>query len=350
MRLIALVLGLAATQAQAYPVMDKLVSDIATREDFQHNSRSMDIFADLLTAPLSVVGSTIKSILEGTSALAEDSSTSYTPPGALGSAACSSDRLCVWYYAAGTMSASFTSSQGCTDLARGAIRLGFHDAAAWYDGAAYGGADGSILLTDELTRAENKGLATIAMQMQGWYTTYHPYGAGMADLIQLGAILGISACPGGPRIRAFTGRIDNPTEALPNLLPSPFASAQSLIDLFAAKTFTASDLVALVGAHTASRQFFVDPTRAGAPQDSDPTIWDTSFYRQTLAGDNTSILIFPSDKALSAYSSTRGSWAVFSGSAGQSAWAPAFSQAYFRMSMLGVLNMNNLTEITQVLP
>lgn len=50
-----------------------------------------------------------------------------------------------------------------TLILKGAIRLGFHDAAGWQKGAAYGGADGSILLTDELSRPVNKGLEEIAV-------------------------------------------------------------------------------------------------------------------------------------------------------------------------------------------
>lgn len=57
-----------------------------------------------------------------------------------------------------------------------------------------------------------------------------------------------------------------------------------------------SELVTLIGAHTISRQFFVDTSRAGAPQDSTPGLWDTSYYRQTLTG--TAPFVFESDANL----------------------------------------------------
>lgn len=56
------------------------------------------------------------------------------------------------------------SSGGCTDTARGAIRLDFHDAAAWSLTPGFGGADGSILLTDKLTRFENLALVPVSAQ------------------------------------------------------------------------------------------------------------------------------------------------------------------------------------------
>jgi hypothetical protein len=85
-------------------------------------------------------------------------------PAPLGSDACKKDTCCTWKYVADEMLAKFKGqSFRCNNFARGAIRLGFHDAAGWQKGAAYGGADGSILLTDELSRPVNKGLEEIAV-------------------------------------------------------------------------------------------------------------------------------------------------------------------------------------------
>jgi hypothetical protein len=61
-----------------------------------------------------------------------------------------------------------TSSRRCNNLARGAVRLGFHDAGAWRKGLPHGGADGSILLTDEQYRKENLGLEEIYKQTKLW--------------------------------------------------------------------------------------------------------------------------------------------------------------------------------------
>ncbi|KAI0104978.1 peroxidase [Nemania sp. FL0031] len=343
-------LACAITQALAYPGMKKALAEIQARADFNLGARSTTLLGDLSSGQLTPVGQEIKNILQSTDDALAPAGGSYKPPGKLGSSTCSKDPLCVWYYVAAEMWGDFADAKGCTDLGRGAIRLGFHDAAAWDVNSPYGGADGSILLTNELSRSENLGLADIAAQTKTYYNTYHPYGAGMADIIQLGALVGTVACPGGPRIRAFVGRKDNPTPAPPNKLPLPSMDAPTLISLFVQKTFTASDLVALVGAHTAAKQFFVDTARAGAPLDTDPQTWDATFYGEVLTGNNKTYFILHSDKALSTYATTKGQWNTFAGSAGQALWSPVYAQAYFRMSILGVNNLNHLTEISQVIP
>ncbi|KAI0133711.1 peroxidase manganese-dependent 1 [Xylariales sp. AK1849] len=336
-----------ATQAVAYPGMDRVLSEIEAR-NFGIEARSTELLGDLLGGVLSAVGLTIKSILQGVSAVADGST--YKAPGALGSTACAKDTCCVWSYISAELSSAFVDSNGCTDLARGAIRQGFHDAATWDKDSSYGGADGSLLLSDELTRFENSGLQVIGAQTKTWFSKYSQYNISMADLIQTAAVVATVSCPGGPRIRTFVGRPDNSQAGPTGKLPSPFLDAQSLIDSFAAKTFTASDLVALVGAHTVSKQNFVNTSAPNAPQDTTPAVWDTQFYSQTLAGNNPTIVTFPSDKNLATYSKTSGLWNQFAGTLGKAAWSPAYASAYFRMSMLGVKNMNALTECTKVLP
>lgn len=175
--------------------------------------------------------------------------------------------------------------QQCTSLARSALRMGFHDAGVWNTsmepvaeeqlarGVGAGGADGSILLTPgEFSRLENHGLEDIGQLMMSWYDIYHAsHGVSMADLIQMGALVALTACPGGPRVRAFVGRydVDGSVPLAPaGMLPSPSFDASRVRDMFAAKTLSPTDLVALVGAHTVSRQYFVDKTQAGLPQDT----------------------------------------------------------------------------------
>ncbi|KAI5923494.1 peroxidase [Camillea tinctor] len=346
----AIFISLAATGVLAYPGMDRALAEIQARDDFRLETRSTALFGDVAGVVVTPVGEDIKGILQGNSATA-DSST-YSPPGPLGSSSCAKDPLCRWYWIVQDMQGKFTDQNGCTDSARGAIRQGFHDAATWDTSSSYGGADGSLLLSDELSRPENKGLDPIGTTTKAWFETYKQYGVTMADIIQTGAIVATVSCPGGPRIRAFVGRKDDSRAGPEGKLPLPFQDAQYLINLFQAKTFSASDLVALVGAHTASKQFFVDPARAGAPQDSTPSVWDTRFYAETLSSTNdSSIFTFQSDKNLATYPSTRGQWAAFADpQGGQGQWGPAFAQAYFRMSMLGLNNMQNLTEITRVIP
>ncbi|KAI2464718.1 putative class II peroxidase [Annulohypoxylon bovei var. microspora] len=351
MKAVILLIGLVAPEILAYPSTGCPLAQIQSRRDYALESRSTELLGDLKTTKdkdLTPAGSAIKSVLEGGSAVADGST--YTPPGDLASDTCKKSTLCVWHHIVQDLKATFTDSNGCTDLARGAIRQGFHDAATWDKNSAYGGADGSLLLSDEMSRVDNLGLEDIAAQTKEWYNKYKGYGISMADLIQTAAITATVCCPGGPRIKLYVGRKDDSKAGPTGKLPFQYQDAHAIVDLFVAKTFTSNDLVALVGAHTVSKQKFVDTSRSNAPQDTTPSVWDMDFYSETIAGDNKTILIFHSDKSISSYSQTQAQFKTFAGSNGKSLWSPAYAQAYFRMSFLGVNNLNSLTDITQVLP
>jgi hypothetical protein len=145
---------------------------------------------------------------------------------------------------------------------------------------SFGGADGSIYLFDEaISRAENDGLQTIVKKL-GDLAVEH--GVSVADMIQWGAVHATVTCPLGPRIRTFVGRPDAVQPSPEGLLPSAEADSTSLIALFGDKSIPKFDMVALVGAHTVSKQFDYEPSTAGNSQDDTPGIWDTNFYTQTL--------------------------------------------------------------------
>lgn len=121
----------------------------------------------------------------------------------------------------------------------------------------------------------------------------------------------------------------------------------------AAKTFTSTDLVALLGAHSVSHQFFADPLYAGFPQDTTDGVFDTKFYAETDAQDApVGVYRIASDVALASYSETQAVWKNYSGSdaATQSLWTGAYATAYVRLSLLGVDNLNNLTDCSAVVP
>jgi hypothetical protein len=149
------------------------LSSLAQRQTISET----ELLADLKTLPddaLSPAGWTIKNILLNNRAavLPQDLNTVYTAPGPLGSPECRSDTCCVWKYIADAMAAAFRGSGGgeCNELARQAVRLGFHDAGTWSKTEGGGGADGSIILAaGEMARSDNRGLETIAGQMMAWY-------------------------------------------------------------------------------------------------------------------------------------------------------------------------------------
>ncbi|KAK4100536.1 class II peroxidase [Parathielavia hyrcaniae] len=358
--LLSLIFSLCILTTQAHPGTAKKTLDGLVSLAHRQTVSTTELLANLQALPdslLSPAGSAIKNILLGNRAAAspQDLTTLYTPPGALGSAACSADACCVYSYAADDMAAVFrepSSARGgeCTELARQAVRLAFHDAGTWSKTAGGGGADGSVILAGEWAlRAENRGLGGIAPLVQALYDRYRPHGARMADLVQLAATVAAVSCPLGPRVRSFVGRNDSAVPAPEGRLPDVRAGAAELVALFADKTVPLGELIALIGAHSVSTQLFVDLARAGAPQDTTPGVWDVLWYNQTISEPPPpGVFRFPSDVALSRYPGAQDFWAVFMNS--QAVWADAYAAAYVRLSVLGVEHVNALKECTGVLP
>ncbi|KAF3356773.1 hypothetical protein VdG1_06196 [Verticillium dahliae VDG1] len=260
--------------------------------------------------------------------------------------------LCVEHIANEMRGMMVRDAGRCNNLARASIRLGFHDAATWSKDTGGTGADGSIVLTAECARVpENNGLAEVCAQMKTWHDKYKGYGVSMVDLIQFAANVATVSCPLGPRIKTYIGRKDNAVEPPRNLLPSPFHSADRLLQLFADKTFTADGLIALMGAHSTSQQRFVNRTRPGDPQDSTPGVWDVKYYGETIdANAPQCVFKFQSDVNLANDARTRAAWESFIPESSQGAWNHAYAAEYVRMSLLGVYNNNTLTDCTKALP
>ncbi|GKT49493.1 ligninase LG5 [Colletotrichum spaethianum] len=266
---------------------------------------------------------------------------------------CAADTCCIWKYIADDLQTTFKGESGrCTDFARAAIRLGFHDAGGWSKATGLlGGADGSIILApEEIKRDENRGLEEIVEQTKVWFNKYKQYGISMADLIQFSANTATVVCPMGPRVRTFVGRKDSSVPAPHDLLPSVTGSADYLIELFGNKTISSYGLISLIGAHTTSQQRYVDTERAGDPQDSTPGVWDVKFYSETLGNAPARVFKFASDVVLSKDSRTSAQFQAFAGPGGQAAWNDGYAREYIRLSLLGVNNINDLTECTKALP
>jgi manganese peroxidase len=278
---------------------------------------------------------------------------SYTPPGKLGSDACAADTCCVWDSVATDLVKLFTGSDGlCTDDARAAVRMGFHDAGAWSKTSGPGGADGSLLLSaDEITRSENNGMQNIRIELLKVLAKYATFGVGGADLVQFAHNVAVVACPLGPRQITFVGRDDSIKSDNTGLLPDTHSPATALIELFAEKTFTVIDLISLIGAHTTAKQRFVDTSKAGQPLDSTPGVWDVAFYGEVLGAQPAGVFRLPSDDAFAKNNESTRGFTVFSDPAtGQAAWNALYAKAYTRLSLLGVNKINQLTDCTKVLP
>ena len=325
--------------------------------------------------------------MQGTSSAVTSPDVIYNrPPGGddRHSLQCRHDTCCIWSHIVPDMARAFSADNGtrCSSLARNAIRMGFHDAAAWNTSIPVsqlaiarnlgsGGADGSILLSEgEIDRPENNGFRNYGNLVLSWHNDFNDYarkydqGAGdvvsVADLIQMAAVVATVTCPGGPRIRAFVGRPDVAADTPPpprGLIPPPTYNATTIIDMFAAKTLSSADLVALLGAHTVSQQFFADRMYAGQPQDTTHGVFDTRYYAETGAQKAPAgIYRFHSDLSVAAHPATQPLWKQFSraGVDGDAdthqQWTDAFAQAYFRLSLLGVHSLNGMTDCSGVVP
>ncbi|EPE02827.1 ligninase h2 precursor [Ophiostoma piceae UAMH 11346] len=138
---LCLLVSATITSVTTYPGMGKVMDDL-----YYYNQSRAD------RAPVIFLGSTklLGDISTCPTALTPvESIPVHDTPGSLGSIVCAADACRVYKYAMLNMaSASKDPSTGdCSSLARGAIRLGFHDAGASDLNAGYGGSgvDGSIL-------------------------------------------------------------------------------------------------------------------------------------------------------------------------------------------------------------
>ncbi|KAI1393985.1 class II peroxidase [Hypoxylon trugodes] len=235
-----------------------------------------------------------------------------------------------WTDVAADLKTSFIDSSGnCNDDARAAIRLAFHDCFP-------GSCDGSIILADECTdRGENAQMVDICSSLGDKATQFS---VGTADLIQFAAAFAIASCPGLPAISVKVGRTDSSTANPTGQMPGPNDNATSIVAAFAAKGFTSTELVALVGAHSAAKDL------NGNALDSTVDDLDTNFYTETA--DGTAPASLNSDESLSNSTETSGDWNTFGADA--SAWADAFVPAMEKLSLLGN-DEASLTDCTDVI-
>lgn len=261
----------------------------------------------------------------------------------------------VWTSIAKDLTAMFldTSIGQCNDDARAAIREAFHDCGAWETAIGpTGGCDGSLILStgnDELLRGENNGLQDISAKLltlqQKWVKV--DSSVSVADIIQFAGAVAIVTCPGGPQVQTFVGRKDSTVPAAHNLLPDVHAPAADLFALFQRKGFSARELAALLGAHSTSKQFHVDVSKAGEAQDSTPGIWDVQYYSDTLNPPQ-NVFVFPSDDVLSKNVDVGPEFLGFVDNQGK--WTGSFAKAMTKLSLLGVPNPSNLKDCTSAVP
>jgi hypothetical protein len=128
----------------------------------------------------------------------------------------------VWTEISTALTAQFLADGQCTDAARAAIRASFHDC---FNGAC----DGSLILADECSNIENRGLSQLCGNLGNLANQKE---VGVADLIQFAAAHAVKTCPGGPTVPVKVGRTDSDEANELGVLPGPNAKSGDLIQLF----------------------------------------------------------------------------------------------------------------------
>ncbi|KAF2432391.1 heme peroxidase [Tothia fuscella] len=243
----------------------------------------------------------------------------------------------VWSQISHDLTTMFLSNGVCNDDARAAIRAVFHDC---FPGE---GCDGSLALPEELARHDNQPMAATVTKFKALADKYD---VGIADMIAFAGSHAVVTCPQGPIVTTYIGRDDASVPAPEGQLPAASVGGDDALKHFSAKGFTAQDLAALIGAHTASRQFNTDTTNVGEAQDTTPGIWDIVYYVQTLLRQ--APLSFQSDINL-ANQNQVGPW-MKKFSTDKAGWDAAFSAAMTKMELLGTDGPGAMVDCTSALP
>ena len=83
----------------------------------------------------------------------------------------------------------------------------------------------------------------------------------MTQSIQFAGAVGVSNCPGAPRLEFLAGRANFSLPAPSGLVPEPFDSADKIIARFADVGFSANEIVDLLASHTVAAQDNVDTSK-----------------------------------------------------------------------------------------
>ncbi|KAG5352195.1 Versatile peroxidase vpl2 [Termitomyces sp. Mn162] len=250
----------------------------------------------------------------------------------------------------------------CGEEVHESLRLTFHDAIGFSPTKGGGGADGSIIIFNdtELAFHANIGLDKI-INKQKPFIARHTLTAG--DFVQFAGTLGVSNCPGAPKLKFFLGR-PNATAPSPDLLvPEPFDSVTSILSRMGDAGLTPDEVVALLASHSVAASDHIDPTLQGVPFDSTPSTFDTQFFievqlRGTLfpgTGGNQGEAESPlkgemrlqSDHDLARDSRTACAWQSLA--TNQKKMQSQFADAFLKMGLIGQ-NQHNMVDCSEVLP
>ncbi|KAJ7829319.1 heme peroxidase [Mycena olivaceomarginata] len=237
------------------------------------------------------------------------------------------------------------------------LYLTFHDAIAFsplLTGQGKFGGDGSIMAHTniELEDHANNGVDEIIYHQRPFPLKHN---VSFGDFIQFAGAVGVSNCPGSPRLEFLAGRANNSQPAPSGLVPEPFDSADKIIARFADAGFAPNEIVDLLASHTVAAQDHVDESLKGTPFDSTP--WRTLLKGTAFPGNgpNSGEVESPlagefrlqSDFELARDPRTACEWQSFVND--QNLMATNFRAAMSKMAILGQ-SRADLTDCSEVIP
>ncbi|KAJ3570990.1 hypothetical protein NP233_g4039 [Leucocoprinus birnbaumii] len=243
------------------------------------------------------------------------------------------------------------------------LRLVFHDAIGFSSsGGKGGGADGSIMIFSDVETQyhANNGIDGIVERQRPFVQKYN---ISVGDFIQFAGAVGLSNCPGAPRLDFFLGR-PNATAPAPDLtVPEPFDTVDSILDRFGDAGFNPDEVIALLASHSVAAADHVDETIPGTPFDSTPDIFDSQFFIEVqLAGTAfpgtgrgqgevesplSGEMRIQSDQELARDSRTACTWQSFVNN--QNKLQKEFKAAMLKLSLLGH-DRSSLIDCSEVIP
>ncbi|KAF7369242.1 Peroxidase [Mycena venus] len=257
----------------------------------------------------------------------------------------------------------------CGEEVHESLRLTFHDAIGFSPSKGGGGADGSIFYFDEVETAfpANNGIDDIVDAQTPFINKYN---ITAGDFIQFAGAVGVSNCPGAPRLEFLLGRPKATAASPPGLVPEPQDSITSIPGPIRRCWFLARRGGGLAGfisyilrSHSIAAADHVDPTIPGTPFDSTPGIFDTQLFIETQlrgvlfpgTGGNTGEAESPlrgeirldSDALLARDSRTACTWQSFA--VGQANLQAKFRAAMSKMAIIGH-NRANMVDCSDVIP
>ncbi|KAJ7172802.1 putative versatile peroxidase [Mycena crocata] len=257
----------------------------------------------------------------------------------------------------------------CGEEVHESLRLTFHDAIGFSPTLVIdsgGGADGSIVTFSDIETPfpANNGIDEI-VEAQKPFIARHNSSLTAGDFIQFAGAIGVTNCPGAPRIPFLLGR---PTATAPSpigLVPEPFDTITDVLARFAEVGFSPEEVVALLASHSIAAADKVDPSIPGTPFDSTPGIFDTQIFievqlRGTLfpgsgAGGNPGEVESPiegvirlnTDQTLARDSRTACAWQALANN--QAKMQRDFSAAMAKMAIIGQ-DTSKMVDCSDVIP